>query len=278
MTVAVVNTILDVRREPINPEKPLIEDPLQETQLLPGETIIIHERKGDWAYIEAPEQPCFKKDWAGYKGWVLLQGLDEANGVCSHIVAQHGIKLGDAAHSVGSKIRVVGEKNENYVTEIGEVSKKHCSLIAPKVDNPGQFIVDAALTFLGMPYQWGGRSSYLPNDFLISSVDCSGLVNLCFLMLGKMVPRDAHDQWLKAKPLEPNELKPGDLFFTAKASRPERMTHVMIFKDQNTLIEAASAAGKVQEISIFDKFGAQLDQLKNGICLHDKVIFSGTLH
>lgn len=276
MTVARAVKILDVRREPKKAEKPLTEDPLQETQLLPGEKVLVLDRKGGWTYIEAPEQPCFKQGWAGYKGWVDTSGLHSYE-PASHMVANHGVKVGDSVHSLGAKFRVVGEKEAHFVTERGHILKNSCSVVDPTIENPGEFILKTASTFLNMPYQWGGRSSYLPQDYLISSVDCSGLVNLCFLMMGRIVPRDAHDQWLKAKPLEPNELRPGDLLFSAKASRPERITHVMIFKDHQTLIEASSAAGKVQEIPIFEKFGAHLDQLKNGIHLQDKVIFSGSL-
>jgi hypothetical protein len=129
-------TILDVRREPVRPTQALIEDPLQETQLLPGEEIAVIEEKGEWAYIEALEQPCFRNGWAGYKGWVERDGLGRRAAKPSWVVARHGANV-----SFGSK---VSEKLDG------------CRDLGESVHNPREFLIGAALSFKGMPYQWGG--------------------------------------------------------------------------------------------------------------------------
>lgn len=273
----IAKTIIDLRREPVKPAIPLIEDPLQETQLLPGESVNVIETRGPWAFVEALEQPCFKSEWSGYKGWVEISGLMEKGLEPNLIVGEHGVNVGSQVLPIGSKLVIKEETSTNFITDKGAISKNACLRSDQSISDPRQFVIEKASSFIGMPYQWGGRSSYLPKHYLISSVDCSGLVNLVFLLMGRVIPRDAHDQWLKAKPLEPNELKPGDLIFTAKASRPDRITHVMIYKNINSLIEAASAEARVHEVPITEKLGLPVGVLKNGIQLPDKVIFFGSL-
>lgn len=276
MKLKSVKAVLDVRREKKSPSEPLVEDANQETQLLPGEQVAIIEEQGDWAYIEAVDQPCFRQSWSGYKGWVSAEGLGDLSTKPNAVIGRHNAKIGSKAYSIGTKLTITEEKADFFETNLGLITKTACFTESQKIYEPRQFLIDTAASFMGMPYQWGGRSTYLPGHYPISSVDCSGLVNLCFLLMGQIVPRDAHDQWLKASAVQPSELRAGDLIFTAKASRPERITHVMIYKGDNRLIEAASAAGKVQEISVSEKLGAPLNALGNGIEYDDKVIFFGT--
>ncbi len=271
-------TVLDLRSEPAEPKKALVEDPCQETQILPGERLKKLKVEGDWVYVEAVEQPYYDGRWSGYKGWVQQAQLTpfkfSGEGV---IIADHNTQLEGKTLSMGSKMAILGESEVSYKTALGEIEKSKCRKINERVLNPRTTILQDASSFIGMPYQWGGRSSHLPNDYLVSSVDCSGLVSLAYLLAGKIIPRNAHDQWLKARPLQPSQLQAGDLIFTAKASRLERVTHVMLFKDSNTLIEASSDCGNVREISINEKLGAPLDALSNGIQLESKIIFFGTL-
>lgn len=267
MSLFIAKTVLDVRREPIAAKSALTEDSLQETQVLPGETVLMSRKEGDWAYIEALEQPCFKESWSGYKGWVLTNGLEPENTSKPDVVViKHGVKLGSKLFSLGSKVT----RSETLPPDSYVPLGYHSS-------DPRAELVGTAQSFLGMPYQWGGRSSYMPNDFMISSVDCSGLVNLCFLTTGMLIPRDAHDQWLVCKRLQANELKPGDLVFTAKEARPDRMSHVMMIKDAQTLIEASQTGGMVQEISIKDKLGVELDEITPGNLINGRFVFFGSL-
>jgi hypothetical protein len=50
----------------------------------------------------------------------------------------------------------------------------------------------------------------------------------------------------------------------------------MLYKGNNILIEAASAVGKVHEVSVDEKLGCSLGDLRNGDVVGDKVIFTGS--
>ncbi len=98
----------------------------------------------------------------------------------------------------------------------------------PKL-NRKKLLTDA-LQFLGIPYLWGGRCK--------KGIDCSGLIHLLFRAQNICVPRDAHDQYLKCQKIEKAELLPGDLIFFTPKDKPERITHVLLYQDKESCIEA----------------------------------------
>jgi cell wall-associated NlpC family hydrolase len=63
--------------------------------------------------------------------------------------------------------------------------------------------VEEAPAYLGAPYEWGGMTE--------RGIDCSGLVHMAYRRLGRLVPRDADQQEEAGTPVEPGELRRGDL-------------------------------------------------------------------
>ncbi len=69
-----------------------------------------------------------------------------------------------------------------------------------------QALVDAALTYAGTHYRWGGKSPL--------GIDCSGLVSMAYMLCGILIYRDADiREGFPIHPIDIKDVKPGDLLF-----------------------------------------------------------------
>lgn len=85
-----------------------------------------------------------------------------------------------------------------------------------------------SLRFLGLPYTWGGRSSF--------GYDCSGFVQMLYRQMGVYLPRDSKDQaeWEGFKSIAIDKLSPGDLIFFAKEKH--KVQHVGMYLGNDKFI------------------------------------------
>ncbi len=90
---------------------------------------------------------------------------------------------------------------------------------------------------LGLTYLWGGTSP--------QGLDCSGLVHLVHREMGRVVPRDAHDQQAACTPVPVAEAQPGDLYFFARDGEPSH--HVGIVTGPGRMIHASGSRSVVEE-------------------------------
>jgi len=105
-----------------------------------------------------------------------------------------------------------------------------------------------ARSLMGSPYLWGGTSS--------KGMDCSGFTKTAFRMNGLIIPRDASQQILAGKDVDPDlsldSLVKGDLMFFGKKatdSTSQRVTHVAIWLG-NDRGEFIHSSGRVKIGSI----------------------------
>jgi cell wall-associated NlpC family hydrolase len=69
----------------------------------------------------------------------------------------------------------------------------------------GSQVVSIAMSYLGVPYVWGGAS---PGGF-----DCSGLVMYSFAQIGISLPHSSYAMWNYGSAVPYDQLQPGDLVF-----------------------------------------------------------------
>lgn len=222
-------------------------DELRLSQLLMNEKLLLKERKREWLFVEAIEQERFTKErgWHGYEGWVHGDEIEE---VSSPFKPTHAV------------ITPWSPQNFPFGTLLKSASSSR--LLPQKIDR--NTLIEDALKFIGAPYLWGGRGPYSLDPF--SSVDCSGLISLLFRAQGKMIPRDAHDQFLKATPLTKEELKKGDLIFLTPIDHPQkRVTHVIIYNEEE-FIEAPRTGQNVRSLP----FKTHYKEEKGHIFLKDR--------
>jgi gamma-D-glutamyl-L-lysine dipeptidyl-peptidase len=91
--------------------------------------------------------------------------------------------------------------------------------------------VEEARAYLGAPYECGGMTE--------EGIDCSGLVHMAYRRVGRLVPRDADQQEEAGEPVEPGELRRGDLVCYGD--------HIAFWLGGGRILHASGSAGAVVE-------------------------------
>lgn len=91
-------------------------------------------------------------------------------------------------------------------------------------------IVNTAMSWLGVPYVWGGNSR--------NGVDCSGLVQQVFAHFGRQTPRVSYQQAGMGRHVPWNTLQPGDLVGWDMNDRNNGADHIAIYIGNGWIIEA----------------------------------------
>jgi hypothetical protein len=220
-------SVADLRREPeLFSSKDYSHQDLRETQLLFGERLELLDTKEEWIHVAALEQIYFDEahGWTPHHGWILSS---EAEEVDSFPASEFAV----FAPTISYK---------NVTLSFGTLLNEAHPLARPLPKVPNRSVlVEDALQFVGMPYLWGGRAFHLGSP--ISSVDCSGLINLIYRAQGVTIPRNAYDQYLKCLPTA--RLKPGDPLYLA---REKKVNHVVLKLDDQTFMEAPKTGQKVR--------------------------------
>ncbi|MGZ4481082.1 MAG: C40 family peptidase, partial [Gaiellales bacterium] len=118
-------------------------------------------------------------------------------------------------------------------------------------------VVAAAAAQIGWPYIWGGESR------AEGGFDCSGLIDFAYAAAGRALPGrpTAAGLWRMARPVSPDELRPGDLVFRGAESRAPY--HVGMYAGQGAVIVAPHSGAQVRFEPVaaggWDGFGRLLE-------------------
>lgn len=234
----------------------LYEKNLVQTQVLYGQEVFLLEERDNWAHVLIPEQPSSKIE-TGYPGWIpksqLVKSEDDWNlhkgpvAVVTRPFAILSLETELEQLSFQTTLPLVREDRDRVFVKtpdgkIGSLSWENIvafQSLAARYKGTGNDIVSAGEQFLGLPYLWGGMSSY--------GYDCSGF---CYSMCkanGYVIPRDACDQAAAGKSVPLTEVKPGDLLFFAHEEGKARIHHVGIYFGDGKLLHSPKT-GKAVEI------------------------------
>ena len=221
------------------------------SQAIYGSNVGVVERQEGWARIRTADD---------YTGWTplgaLLPGKAYAAGgrvaevasLFAHIYREQSVTAHAPLLTVPfeSKLEVVAEPpgqarwlqarlpdgRPGWV-QAGDIAFDAKPLTIPEM-------IEFSKRFLGLPYTWGGTSSF--------GYDCSGFAQMLCRRRGVLMPRDAQPQadWSGATPVERKDLKPGDLLYFGGSVK--KITHTGVYLGDGKFIDATTWQTPVVQI------------------------------
>lgn len=214
------------------------------SQALFAERVHVHEETGGWCLVETL---C-----DGYRGWVMADALlarstpYPAAPELTVTISRNAAHVYSVEDTIYGPILTLPYESQLEIRAPVVDGSRWLPIVLP--DQRAAFVQRGDVTvgpsprmsrmqmlalshqFLGLPYTWGGRSSF--------GYDCSGFVQMLYRQMGVALPRDARQQiqWEGFMHGTRAQLKPGDLlFFGADASR---IQHVGMALDNQRFIHA----------------------------------------
>ncbi|KIL38942.1 peptidase [Gordoniibacillus kamchatkensis] len=243
----------------------LCESNRVQSQLLYGTEVLAAEERGEWVQVLIPQQATPKNE-LGYPGWVPRCQLAEATGAPAgakraEVIADKAWLYANPDNSSEQLLELSfltslpvldqsGEWIKVHTPEGGEAYMKADEVrltdglpAAPRRDagggHAGHAVVEQAKRFLGLPYLWGGLSSF--------GYDCSGFAYSMHKYAGVLIPRDASAQARHGQLVEREQLEPGDLLFFAYEEGKGAVHHVGIYAGDGQMIHSPES-GKCIEL------------------------------
>lgn len=238
-------SVINLRKEPAHSSELV-------SQAILGTPLLILKNTGSWLLVQTPdnyiswteessvrtmtrtEMTAWKKStrviYCENTGW-LYDSTSVSSGVVGDLVG-------------GSLLEKTGELNGFISVDLPDGRKGFAEkqkltdfdTWKNTVSGNEESICKVAVTYMGLPYLWGGSST--------KGVDCSGFVQSVYFRNGVILARDASLQALHGLKIDISDgysrLKKGDLlFFGSKENGMSHVTHVAIYLGKNEYINSS---------------------------------------
>lgn len=235
------------------------------SQAILGTNVAIVEESNSWLRIRTPDE---------YLGWVPAAALDktprgyategrvaEVVNLYAHLYPERSVTKHAPVLTVPfeTKLEIVNEAEDEEQTKWLQVRLPDDRHVWVQHGDVGLGVKQLSIPqmialskrFLGLPYTWGGTSSY--------GYDCSGFTQMLYRRRGLLMPRDAQPQadWTGFMPVKSRrKLKPGDLLYFGKSNA--RITHTGLYIGGRKFIHATAREHPVVQISKLDAHWTKL--------------------
>jgi SH3-like domain-containing protein len=214
------------------------------SQAIYGANVGVVEEKDGWARIRTADD---------YTGWTPIAWLRtgqnyatsgrvaEVASLFAHIYREASVTKHQPLLTVPfeSRLEVVAEPEGTATRWVqvrladdrpGWVQRGDLSFDSKKLTIPE--MIEFSKHFLGLPYTWGGTSSF--------GYDCSGFAQMLCRRRGVNMPRDAQPQaeWNGVAPVERAGLRPGDLLYFGSSEK--KITHTGVYLGDGKFINATT--------------------------------------
>lgn len=226
------------------------------SQAVMGSNVAILKKKGKWLQVQTADQ---------YKGWVRRDELRTNRGheyASSGQVAQVSSMFANVYRETDvtthapivtlpfeARLEIAEDGNNPRWLQVrlpdgrsGWIQRGDVALEAKLLTIPES--IELAKRFLGIPYLWGGRSSF--------GYDCSGFTQMLVRSRGINMPRDADLQaaWDGVMPIDRKDLQAGDLLFFGESEK--KITHTGMYIGNGEFIHDTTHTHPVVQISRLD--------------------------
>jgi hypothetical protein len=228
------------------------------SQAVLGSNVTTLKKKGKWLQVETSDQ---------YKGWVRREVLHAnkthpyaSNGSVAQVINLFANVYRDKDVTTHAPILTLPFEARLEVLEEGKDKNARWLEVRlpdgkegwiqrgditfdPKILTIPESI-ELAKRFLGIPYLWGGRSSF--------GYDCSGFTQMLERSRGIFMPRDADQQaaWDGVVQVDRKDLQAGDLLFFGESEK--KITHTGMYIGNGEFIHDTTNTHPLVQISRLD--------------------------
>jgi hypothetical protein len=225
------------------------------SQAIYGANVGVLEQKDGWARIRTADD---------YTGWAPLSALKtgqpyaargrvaEVQSLFAHVYREASVTKHAPVLTVPyeTKLEVIGEpEGQRWLQvrlpddrpgwiQLGDISFDPKPIGIPEM-------IELSKRFLGLPYTWGGTSSF--------GYDCSGFAQMLCRRRGFNLPRDAQPQadWSGVIAVERKDLQAGDLLYFGSSDK--KITHTGIYIGDGKFINATTHETPMVRIDNLDE-------------------------